>query len=73
MINKQKIDCIRVFEEGLALYKEKKFKEALLKFSKALEIYPNDTPSQIFIERCNYFIKNPVSDDWDGVFEMKTK
>ncbi len=72
-INKEKLECVKFYEEGLKLYREAKFKEALENFNKAFEIYPNDGPSKIFIERCKHFLKYPVSDDWDGVFEMKTK
>ena len=73
MINEKKLKCIKVFEEGLDLYKGKKFKEAIKKFKKALEFDPSDGPSKLYIERCNIFLKNPVPKDWDGVFEMKTK
>ena len=73
MVSKEKLECIKYFELGLKLYREKKFKEAILKFEEALKHYPEDSPSKVFIERCNYFLEHPVPDDWDGVFEMKTK
>lgn len=73
MITKDKFECVKLYEEGLSLYREKKFEDALLIFKKALEFQPDDKPSKIFIERCQYCIDNPVPDDWDGVFVMKTK
>ncbi len=73
MLTKEKLECIKLFEQGLSLYREKKFKDAILKFEEALKVYPDDGPSKVFIERCNYFLEHPVPDDWDGVFEMKTK
>ncbi|MBN2545674.1 MAG: tetratricopeptide repeat protein [Spirochaetes bacterium] len=73
LINKEKLDCIKLYEEGLKLYRNKQFNEALDKFKKALRIYPSDGPSKVFIERCNHFLKYSVPEDWDGVFEMKTK
>jgi hypothetical protein len=73
MITKEKVLCIRCFEEGLALYRLKKFAEAIGKFNEALKFDPEDAPSVVFIDRCNYFIEHPVPKDWDGVFEMKTK
>lgn len=73
MISQEKVTCINLYEEGLRLYRDKKFQEAKQKFNNALEADPSDKPSQVFIERCDYYIANPVPDDWDGVWEMKTK
>jgi len=73
MISKEKLACIKAYESGLAFYREKKFKEALEKFKSALEYDPNDGPSKLFIERCELFMNTTLPDDWDGVFEMKTK
>lgn len=73
MLTKEKLECIKLFEEGLSFYRERKFKEAILKFKDALTVFPQDTPSKVFIERCEYFLDHPPPEDWDGVFEMKTK
>ncbi|HOJ65052.1 MAG TPA: tetratricopeptide repeat protein [Spirochaetota bacterium] len=73
MLTKEKLQCIKLFEEGLQLYRAKNFSDALLKFEEALKVYPEDGPSKVFVERCKYFLQNPVPEDWDGVFEMKTK
>jgi len=73
MLTKEKLQCIKLFEEGLQLYRVKNFSDALLKFEEALKVYPEDGPSKVFVERCKYFLQNPVPEDWDGVFEMKTK
>lgn len=61
------------YNEGLQLYREKKFQEALKKFQEAAEIKPDDGPSKLYIERCEMLIKNPPGNDWDGVFTMTTK
>ena len=73
MVTEAKLACIKSYEEGLALYRVKDFKNALEKFKEALTHDPTDQPSKVFIERCRHFIQYPVGDDWDGVFEMKTK
>ena len=47
-----------------------------LKKSSELEedfLYRPTTPSKIYIERCEEFLKNPPPRDWNGVWEMKTK
>lgn len=73
MISENKLKCIRKFEEGLHLYRNKEFRDAIGKFEDALLYDSNDGPSRLFITRCNYFLEHPVPDDWDGIFEMKTK
>ena len=44
-----------------------------LAVARALAADPEDGPSLTYIERCRYFSHNPVEENWDGVFEMKTK
>ncbi len=61
------------YNKGLSLYREKKFKEAVTSFKKGLEAKPDDGPCQIYIERCEMFIKTPPDVNWDGVFTMTTK
>jgi hypothetical protein len=73
MLTKEKLQCVKFFEEGLSLYRSKKFTEAIAKFNEALQSDPEDGPSKAFIERCNYFLEHPVPEDWDGVYEMKSK
>jgi hypothetical protein len=73
MISNEKLECIKMYEEGLKLYRSRNFKDAAEKFTMALQFDPTDGPSKVFVERCEYFQNHPVPDDWDGVFEMKTK
>lgn len=58
---------------GLEFYKNRKFHEAMNEFNKVLQKYPDDGPSKVYLERCNYYISNPPEKDWDIVFDMKTK
>ncbi|MFA6597973.1 MAG: adenylate/guanylate cyclase domain-containing protein [Ignavibacteriaceae bacterium] len=67
------LDCISVFDEGLALYKAFQFKEAATKFAEAKNIKSNDHPSFVYLKRCMHFIEFPPPKDWDGVFRMTTK
>lgn len=73
MISKDKLQMLDYYNRGLELYRARRFEEAKKYFQKALEIIPDDGPSQVYIERCDYFIKNPPPPDWDGVFVMTTK
>jgi len=69
----QKQNLVNKFCEGLEAYKSRQWDQAITLFQEALQIYPDDKPSQIYIERCQEYLQNPPPDDWDGVFVMKTK
>jgi tetratricopeptide (TPR) repeat protein len=73
MISAQMKEVLVHYNEGLQLYKDRKFKEALEKFNKALAIAPDDGPSKMYVHRCEDYIKAPPPLDWDGVYIMKTK
>ncbi len=62
-----------LFETGLAKYRKHEFSEAQSDFLKVLQISPQDGPASVFLERCEYFLENPVSTDWDGIWIMKSK
>lgn len=61
------------YNEGLKKYKKALFSEALEHFEKAKSILPDDGPTEVYINRCKEYIGNPPSENWDGVFTMKTK
>jgi len=71
-ISKKHQDFIKLYEEGFEFYFKKKWKQAIISFQAANKLM-KDTSSQLFINRCKEFEKNPPSKDWDGVWEMKTK
>lgn len=73
MVTQQIHDVLELYNRGLTLYKERDFLAAKEQFQKALEIQPEDGPSKLYVERCEFFIKEPPPTDWDGVFVMKTK
>jgi adenylate cyclase len=66
-------DVIDVYHEGIALYRETKWNECIARLQKALSLNPNDNVTRICIERCEYFLKNPPPQDWDGVWTMTEK
>ena len=77
-LNNDQLQLKTAFDEGLDLYFKQDWKKALSKFKEASELeedFPHrpTTPSLIYIERCEIFIKNPPEKDWDGVWIMKTK
>jgi adenylate cyclase len=64
---------VRKFCEGLAVYKDRQWVQAIALFQEALQLYSDDKPSRMYIERCTEYLQNPPPDDWDGVFVMKTE
>ena len=73
MITEAKRKMLEYFAEGRRYYKMMQFKEARGAFAKALTVDAEDGPSKKYLERCEEFIRNPPPEDWDGVYEMKTK
>ena len=70
------------FAYGISLYKSQRFAEALTVFKETLELeyqrFPElkgvkTNPSEIYIERCEEYIKLPPPPDWDGVFTLTSK
>ncbi len=69
------MDEVRIdqFNAALALYRDRKWREAQEHFSAISRQVPGDEPCKIYIERCEYFAANPPPDDWDGVFNRDEK
>ena len=72
-LSEPKPDWIAKFEAALARYRDHKWVEAGELFAAILDEAPADRPSKIYSERCDYYIKNPPSREWDGVFNRTDK
>lgn len=57
------------FADALKDYRSQNFIAA----KKGFENIKNDKPSEVFVKRCEEFIKNPPKDGWDGVWTFMTK
>ena len=68
---------LKLFEEARELYIRKQWDEAISKFMAASEKLKtgdhNDGPSEMYVDRCKEFKKNPPEADWDGSWEMTSK
>lgn len=62
-----------IFNEAIAHYRNMNFNEALKLFQRSKDMLVQDTPSALYIDRCEELIYNPPGEDWDGVFTAKTK
>lgn len=72
-LSNEQLNLLDQYNQGLKLYRQKKWDAAILAFDRALLINPQDGPSKTYVKRCVHFKDNPVPADWDCVFEMKTK
>lgn len=61
------------YEKAYEDYLNKNFKDAGEIFSALCNKYPEDKSSKRLKEFCDNYIKNPPSEDWDGVFTHTTK
>ncbi len=64
---------ITLFEEGLKLYRLQDWDGAISFFSRVLQIWDDDAPARIFIDRCFSFKNSPPPADWDGVYTLTEK
>ena len=61
------------FKRGLAQYRQRDWRGAIMCFQEALSFNPNDGPSQLYLERALYYQDNPPGDEWDGVWTLTEK
>ncbi|MFT5049512.1 MAG: adenylate cyclase [Chlamydiales bacterium] len=61
------------FRDALAAYRARDWKVAMAGFDSCLTLDGSDGPSQTYRDRCVHFRDHPPSEDWDGVFAMRTK
>ncbi|MCD5380491.1 adenylate/guanylate cyclase domain-containing protein [Candidatus Gracilibacteria bacterium] len=66
-----KKDIVAGFNSAIELYLQKDFIAAKKIFENLSKL--GDTPSDTYIERCDIYIKNKPSQDWDGVWTMESK
>jgi adenylate cyclase len=62
-----------LYAEGLHLYRQQRWDPAIEKFKAALNLSPDDGPSQVMKDRCATYKMEPPPPDWNGAYSMKTK
>lgn len=60
------------YEAALFQYQSKHFAEAKISFQRLADKM-KDKASSVLAERCDYYLKNPPPDDWDGAFTRTNK
>ena len=72
-IQETKREVIKLYEEGLKMYRKKEWQKAIDAFREALNQDPHDGPSLTYIERCKGYIQDPPPENWDGVYVLTAK
>lgn len=73
VLNDKDKPWVEQYEIAFKLYYEKQFAEAIKHFEKTKELRGEDPLSDVYLERCEDYLKDPPPADWDGVYTMKTK
>jgi len=61
------------YAAGLLSYRNQDWDKAIKSFNAALNISPDDGPSNTMIDRCNKFKSNPPGKNWNGSYTVTTK
>jgi len=66
ILRDQKTATKAEFTQAIQLYQSKKIDEALVIFQKISQKSPDDMATLIYLQRCQYWIKNGLPKAWDG-------
>jgi adenylate cyclase len=72
-IDKTMLTMTGLYGDGLRLYRQQQWDDAIKKFDAALDISSDDGPSKEMRERCVSYKLEPPPQDWNGSYSMKTK
>jgi len=67
------LKLLDAYSSAISLYNKRDFKSAFEAFKQALQVYPEDGPSKLYLQRSEILRDFPPKPDWDGVFTMKEK
>ena len=65
------LQCL--FEVGLQAYRAQQWEDARQLFQQTLTRYPDDRPSQLYLQRCTTLLADPPLSHWDGIHNLETK
>jgi len=65
-------EAIFAFAEAVAHYRDREWERAARLFGNILKANPADRPSQLYLERCRIYARQPPPRDWDGVWTLQT-
>jgi adenylate cyclase len=68
-VSSETLEKVENFHLALDLYRKREWEEALKLFGRDKE----DRLSALYVSRIESFRKDPPAEDWEGIFELKTK
>jgi len=63
-------ETLEFYAQGLSAYRKRDWNRALILFSQALKIMPDDGPSKTMLDRCTELKVNPPPKDWNGAYSI---
>ncbi|MFC1555679.1 CHASE2 domain-containing protein [candidate division KSB1 bacterium] len=72
-LSEKMVEVRQYYEQGMEKYLSREWDSGIDLFNRALELEPEDGPSNVYRERCIAYKETPPPPDWDGVFTMTTK
>jgi adenylate cyclase len=69
----EKKQVIEHYHKAREHYLKRKFAFAVAEFATVLEIDCHDKAAALHMERCQHWLRNPPSDDWDGSWTLTEK
>ena len=78
LLNKEPVKRVEMllkqFDKARQLYLDKKWDEAIIEFTKTIDLEFKDiNPSLTYITICNEYKKNPPLSGWDGTYIFNKK
>jgi adenylate cyclase len=65
--------ALPLYHQAIGLFTKREFAAARGIFLEVSNIIGHDKPSEAYAQRAELFIQQPPAEDWDGVFEVKSK
>lgn len=66
-------EALSFHADALRLYRQRDYKNAILRFKEVLHRLPGDPVARVFIGRCSSLLDNPGLIDADGIFNITVK
>jgi adenylate cyclase len=60
-------ELIEHFHAGLAAYRARDWAAAIAALERALRVRPSDGPSDLYLRRCQEYLRQPPAETWEPV------
>lgn len=66
-------ELLQTFAAGLSAFRQQQWQEAEKLFNICLQLYPDDGPAKLLLQRTATLVQNPPPPDWDGTATLTEK